>query len=127
VDEQLEDESLRRRRRDLLAVIRLHHGLDTPPPRRAPVAQGLDELERLLREGQKIQAIKRHRELTGSGLKQAKDAIEALEARLLPRATGPVPGPSHAGNSEEAKAQSLLWLFILAVVGALLLALAWQK
>lgn len=32
--------------------------------------------------GQKIQAIKRYRMATGQGLKESKDFIEALEARL---------------------------------------------
>ena len=35
-----------------------------------------------IRAGNKIQAIKMHRELTGSGLKESKDAVEAL-ARTL--------------------------------------------
>jgi ribosomal protein L7/L12 len=38
------------------------------------------EIRRLVREGQLIPAIKRYRELTGAGLKDAKDAIE----RMLP-------------------------------------------
>jgi ribosomal protein L7/L12 len=32
----------------------------------------------LLREGQKIQAIKLYRENTGKGLREAKDAVEAI-------------------------------------------------
>jgi hypothetical protein len=40
------------------------------------------ELVEYLRAGQKIEAIKRHRELYGTGLKEAKDAVDALEARL---------------------------------------------
>ena len=39
------------------------------------------ELLQLLRAGQKIQAIKRHRERTGMGLKDSKDYVEALAAR----------------------------------------------
>lgn len=35
-----------------------------------------------IRAGNKIQAIKMHRELTGGGLKESKDAVEAL-ARTL--------------------------------------------
>ena len=38
-----------------------------------------DTLTTLIQSGQKIEAIKQYRERTGSGLKQAKDAIEALE------------------------------------------------
>lgn len=45
-----------------------------------------DELiEALIRAGKKIYAIKRHRELYGSELREAKDAIDALELRLLSR------------------------------------------
>lgn len=43
-----------------------------PPPGETP--------EQLLRTGRKIEAIKRYRELTGVGLKEAKDAVEAMEA-----------------------------------------------
>ena len=35
----------------------------------------------LLREGRKIEAVKRYREATGAGLKEAKDAVEALASR----------------------------------------------
>jgi ribosomal protein L7/L12 len=38
-----------------------------------------DTLTTLIRTGQKIEAIKQYRERTGSGLKEAKDAVEALE------------------------------------------------
>lgn len=41
------------------------------------------EIERLLIAGQKINAIKRYRELTGAGLQEAKDAVERLEGALL--------------------------------------------
>jgi hypothetical protein len=40
-----------------------------------------NELLDLLRRGDKIEAIKRYRERTGAGLKEAKDAVEALGAR----------------------------------------------
>ena len=39
------------------------------------------ELLRMLQAGEKIQAIKRYREWTGAGLKEAKDAVEGLAAR----------------------------------------------
>jgi ATP-dependent Clp protease ATP-binding subunit ClpC len=47
---------------------------------------GEDEIAAILESGGKIQAIKRYRELTGVGLKEAKDAVEALEARIKARA-----------------------------------------
>lgn len=37
-----------------------------------------DEIIRLLADGQKIAAIKLYRERTGAGLKEAKDAVEAI-------------------------------------------------
>lgn len=46
------------------------------------VQQDDPELERvvaLVRDGQKIQAIKAYREVTGAGLKEAKDAVERME------------------------------------------------
>ena len=36
------------------------------------------EIERMLRDGNKIQAIKRYREIHGVGLKDAKDAVDAI-------------------------------------------------
>ncbi|PXX59871.1 ribosomal L7/L12-like protein [Nocardia tenerifensis] len=50
-----------------------------PPPARPP--QGFAEVDALLAQGKKIQAIKRYRELTGSGLKEAKDAVEGRYGR----------------------------------------------
>src|ERR1700733_414193 len=37
-----------------------------------------DTLTTLIQNGQKIEAIKQYRERTGSGLKEAQDAVEAL-------------------------------------------------
>lgn len=49
----------------------------TPPP---PGQLSADASpEQLVRAGQKIEAIKRYRELTGVGLREAKEAIEAFE------------------------------------------------
>lgn len=46
----------------------------------------LKEIQNFLFEGQKIQAIKVHREATGSGLKEAKEAVEAIESKLREQA-----------------------------------------
>src|SRR4051812_46719261 len=46
-----------------------------------PAAEFEAELLALLRQGKKIPAIKQYREHTGVGLKEAKDAVEALAAR----------------------------------------------
>jgi ribosomal protein L7/L12 len=52
--------------------------LAAPPVRLDPAAES--ELREMVARGQKIEAIKRARELTGLGLKEAKDYVE-----LLPR------------------------------------------
>jgi ribosomal protein L7/L12 len=56
--------------------------LSAPPPPVTDAAQGQAELEALLREGRKIMAVKRYRELTGVGLAEAKAAIDDMEQRL---------------------------------------------
>lgn len=61
-----------------------------------------DELQQLLREGQSITAIKRFREVTGLGLRESKEAVEALIARRgLPTAAGDA-------SVDEAKIVALL-------------------
>lgn len=64
------------------------------PPRPAPVDAGPatvevrteihadDQILDMVRRGDKIQAIKRMRELTGIGLAESKDAVEAIERTL---------------------------------------------
>lgn len=49
-----------------------------PQPAAAPSGPWLDEVRALVAKDQLIQAIKRYREATGVGLKEAKDAVEAL-------------------------------------------------
>lgn len=51
-----------------------------PPP--APMPGEDPGLEDLIRAGKKIEAIKYFRERHGCGLKEAKDAVEALERAL---------------------------------------------
>ena len=69
------------------AVEAIERGSPLPSP-----AQGDDafarELSELLEAGQKINAIKRYRERTGVGLKEAKDAVERMQARLGPPVVG---------------------------------------
>lgn len=45
----------------------------------------VDSIRSALFAGQKIQAIKLHREATGYGLKESKDVIDAIEAELRSR------------------------------------------
>lgn len=41
---------------------------------------GLDNVRALLRDGKKIPAVKAYREATGVGLKEAKEAVDRIEA-----------------------------------------------
>lgn len=66
-----------------LDLIMSHLGIEAPasaaPPRAVPSVprgDGMAEIDALLAQDKKIHAIKRYRELTGCGLKEAKDAVE---------------------------------------------------
>ena len=50
-----------------------------PPPSSVGDRAFEDEVATLLEQGQKIEAIKRYRERMGVGLKEAKDAVEAIQ------------------------------------------------
>ncbi|UAB99517.1 ribosomal protein L7/L12 [Dactylosporangium vinaceum] len=56
-------------------LIMRHLGITEPEPEVHPLV--LQELQ----AGRKIQAIKVYRELTGTGLREAKDEVEAIERR----------------------------------------------
>ncbi|MGY4101300.1 hypothetical protein ACW2Q0_17360 [Nocardia sp. R16R-3T] len=62
--------------RKLDAIIK-HLGLPYEDP-----ATPYDEIDELIRQGNKIHAIKVYRSHTSSSLRQAKDAIEARERQL---------------------------------------------
>ncbi|MFC7220995.1 ribosomal protein L7/L12 [Streptomyces polyrhachis] len=49
-----------------------HLGVEEP---RIP---GMERVHELIRQGRKIEAIKAYRQLTGEGLKEAKDAVERM-------------------------------------------------
>lgn len=51
-------------------------------PRREPLQGELAEVQALVQRGELLAAIKRHRELTGLGLKESKDAVERLRDEL---------------------------------------------
>jgi hypothetical protein len=73
--------------RKLDAILRHLEITDVPVPQRLPIdrpvpgsGSGMAEVDQLLAQGKKIQAIKRFRELyPGVSLKDAKDAVEARE------------------------------------------------
>ena len=56
-------------------------GGSASPPSGLISAEDLSTMRDMLRAGQTIQAIKRYRELTGTGLADAKRAVEAMDLR----------------------------------------------
>ncbi|MDC0709121.1 hypothetical protein POL68_11665 [Stigmatella sp. ncwal1] len=78
------------------------------------------EVERLLREGKKLHAMKRHREIVGLSLKEAIEAIEAIEARLSAVPSRPA--------ANELRSHRSLWKGWLAAAVAcvLILWLLWR-
>jgi ribosomal protein L7/L12 len=63
---------------------RLESGTYGANPSPRPVATGVpsSDIEALILQGKKIEAIKNYREQTGVGLKEAKDAVEDMQRRL---------------------------------------------
>jgi ribosomal protein L7/L12 len=56
---------------------------EPPRPRAATRPPSIDPgIEASIRAGNMIEAIRRYRQLNGTSLKEAKDAVEALAARL---------------------------------------------
>src|SRR5262245_29261704 len=66
--------------------------------------------------GQKIQAIKLHREATGYGLKESKDFIEALEAELRSREPERLTAPPGGKGCAGAVLVLLLVISLAAIV-----------
>lgn len=80
----------------------------TPGERHTPATPGAvpaslrRDVETLVMRGQKIQAIKRYREQTGLGLREAKEAVDALEQELF------VPGTTTSFQHEGESGNALL-------------------
>jgi large subunit ribosomal protein L7/L12 len=70
-------------------------------------SRDMAEVQRLAATGQLIRAIKLHRELTGMGLKESKDAVEAMFRGAV---TSSVPPAFSTGPNPEADARILALL-----------------
>lgn len=69
-----------------------------------------EEVARALRQGNKLQAIRLYRQQEGVGLKEAKEAIEAMPERQQPASDGLSPG-------EVKKSPVFLWIAVAIVAG----------
>ncbi|MFE8597638.1 hypothetical protein [Archangium violaceum] len=90
----------------------LQHMTGAPPGESLSTGQRA-ELERLIVEGKKIEAIKLHRQFARTGLKEAKDEVEALEAEL--RRKSPLPFPGDAARRDTGRPT---WVWFLLALGA---------
>ncbi len=81
--------------------------------------EGIADVQRLLESGNKIEAIKRFREITHAGLKEAKDAVERMELTVGPPRAANVPLPdATAGQSAAGRAVGCIFLVgLLLAVG----------
>lgn len=83
------------------------------------------ELERLIAEGKKIEAIRIHRQFARTGLKESKDAVEALEAKMIQ--AGSLPFPGDAGKQVTGRSLPVWLWFLLALGAGLLLSVLSQR
>jgi ribosomal protein L7/L12 len=63
----------------LLAAVVANSGKSAPNPGRALAPEEVERVRGVLRTGNKLEAIKLHRELSGAGLREAKDAVDAMD------------------------------------------------
>jgi ribosomal protein L7/L12 len=73
------------------------HGTSPKNPNPTALLHSLDDVRRMAAAGQKIQAIKLYREITGAGLKEAKDAVES----------GAYQHPPHSESAEPSIMESV--------------------
>ena len=99
--------------KDAKDIIEAHlSGKPIPWPPTAPLAPLTDSVMTALQQGNKIEAIRILREQTGLGLKEAKDAIEALSPGAR--------SPTHRASPAAVKdSPSIPWWLVLAAVAGL--------
>lgn len=95
----------------VLAVGRVRVGRPGEPARVGPAPldlKGEQEVRELAGRGEKIEAIKRLRDLTGMGLKEAKEFVEALPHMPVGSASTHLPKPPQETGLEEAEVRALV-------------------
>jgi len=98
--------------KDAKDIIEAHLSGQPLPWPTAPLAPLTDSVMTALQQGNKIEAIRILREQTGLGLKEAKDAIEALSPGAR--------SPTHRASPAAVKdSPSIPWWLVLAAVAGL--------
>lgn len=87
-------------------------GSSTARPTDATSSSWQQEVRGLVAQGQKIAAIKRVREQTGAGLKDAKDFVEAIEGGQNP----PIPLPAVKLSQGGGGCTTVLIVILLALI-----------
>ena len=88
------------------------------PPADAP---GMTDVQRALQAGHKIEAIRLLRQVTGVGLKEAKDQVDAME-RVMPRSAADL--ASGLAPGEVRRSGGAWWIAL--VVAAAVVAYFWM-
>lgn len=78
----------------------------------------LDAIQAAIFQGSKIEAIKLYRKATGLGLKEAKDAVEEMEAEL--RASSPEKFGARKGGGGCMGVMGIMGIMILVGINMLL-------
>lgn len=78
----------------------------------------INAISAALRGGNKIEAIKLYRETTGLGLKESKDAVEALEDDLREKFPDQFPPAGSASTRAKGKGGCLGLVAVLIATGA---------
>jgi ribosomal protein L7/L12 len=113
------------------AVTEMWHGRPVHPP---PMQPGLgndalleEQIKQLLAQRQKIQAVKIYREAHNCGLKDAKDAVDIIEAQMRRETRTSLPSAPAISNdpfAEEAQRNRRFLVLVLAIVLIIIAGLA---
>ena len=79
----------------------------------SPTEEELKEIHSLLRTGKKIEAIKIYRQVTRCGLREAKNAVEAM---VVPPQEGDADGPQVPGADPNVKKGCAALCLVLAPI-----------
>jgi ribosomal protein L7/L12 len=79
--------------------------------------EGMADVQRALQAGHKIEAIRLMRELTGVGLKEAKDQVDAME-RVMPASASSM-GAAGLAPGEVRRRGSAWWIAAIVLAAVL--------
>lgn len=97
--------------KDAVEAHRRGDTMELPAATPAAGPAGMADVQRALQAGNKIEAIRLLRELTGVGLKEAKDQVDAME-QVMPRSAAQF---GHGLAPGEVRSSSGAWWIVLVI------------